>query len=186
MTTKVKKKGVLAYQEAPQRQSRADCSSRSRRDSLQFKSTNPLQEKWSWPKINLTVSPSRENPAACNNLDLGTQKKFTFIPCMDLDHWWSLLRGSLCSLQDCCTFLASGGMRGHREKADRGGSQQCFKVAGARTSPWQGRWLKLEWYLARNYLDLCGVKTSTCDWNDTRYHFIVSSDLWIHIIWWGI
>lgn len=74
MTTKVKKKGALAYQEAPQREDRADCSGR---DSLGFKSTNPLQdtEKHSWPKINFTVPPSRKNPAACNNLDLRTQKK---------------------------------------------------------------------------------------------------------------
>ena len=90
MTTKVKKKGVLAYQEAPQRKNRAVCSSRSRRESLQFKSTNPLQEteNCSWPKINLAVPSSHRNPADCNNLDFGTQENFFFFfkSCKDLDH----------------------------------------------------------------------------------------------------
>lgn len=46
-------------------------------ESLQFKSTNPLQEtgKCSWPKINLAVPSSRKNPAACHNLDFRTQNK---------------------------------------------------------------------------------------------------------------
>ena len=80
MTTKVKKKGVLAYQEAPQRKNRAVCGSRSRRESLQFKSTNPLQEteNCSWPKINLAVPSTHRNPADCNNLDFGTQENFFF------------------------------------------------------------------------------------------------------------
>lgn len=85
MTTKVKKKGVLAYQEAPQRKSRADCRSGSRGDSLPCKSTNPLQEteKCCWPKLNLVVPSSHKNPAACNNLDFGTQQKVSFISCKD-------------------------------------------------------------------------------------------------------
>lgn len=88
MTTNVKKKGVWAYQEAPQRKSKAECSSRSERDSLQFKSANPLQEteKCCWPKINLAFPSSHKNPAACNNLDFGTQKNVSFISHKDLDH----------------------------------------------------------------------------------------------------
>lgn len=88
MTTKVKKKGALAYQEAPQRKNRAERRSRSLRDSLPLKSTNPSQEteECSWPKMNLAFPPSQKNPAACNNLDFRTQKKFSFISCKDLDH----------------------------------------------------------------------------------------------------
>lgn len=133
MTTKVKKKGVWAYQEAPQRKSRADCRSGSRGDSLPFKSTNPLQEteKCCWPKLNLAVPSSHKNPAACNNLDFGTQRKVSFISCKDLDRWWSLLRGLLCLLQDWCTFAASGRVMRHREEISPG-LQGSFQVVGAR------------------------------------------------------
>lgn len=81
MTTKVKKKGVLAYQEAPQRKNRADCSSRSRRESLQFKSTNPLQEteKCSWPKINLAVPFSHKILQPVIILTSGLRKKKFFL-----------------------------------------------------------------------------------------------------------
>lgn len=82
MTTKVKKKGVLAYQEVPQRKSRANCSSRSRRESLLFKSTNPLQEteKCSWPKINLAVPFSHKilQPVIILTSGLGKKKNSLF------------------------------------------------------------------------------------------------------------
>lgn len=103
-------------------------------ESLQFKSTNPLQETetCSWPKINLPVPSSHKIPAACNNLDFRTQKKkkFSFLSCKDLDHRCSSLWGLSCLLQDYCAFLASGRLMGCREKSWPG-SQQRFKVVGA-------------------------------------------------------
>lgn len=77
MTTKIKKKGVLAYQEAPQRKNSSRLWLQEKRGSLQLKSTNPLQgtETCSWPKINLAVPFSQKKKnTACNKLDFGMQK----------------------------------------------------------------------------------------------------------------
>lgn len=141
-TTKVEKKGVLAYQEAPQRKISWAQLRQQERDRLQLKSTNPLQEteKCSWPKINLTFPPSHRNPAACNNLDFRTQGKYAFISCKDLDHWWTSLRGSLCLL-DYCTFLASGRKMGVERKLASvcAALQHCGRQLSFRAAPWQGR-----------------------------------------------
>lgn len=141
-TTKVEKKGVLAYQEAPQRKNSWAQLRQQERDRLQLKSTNPLQEteKCSWPKINLTFPPSHRNPAACNNLDFRTQGKYAFISCKDLDHWWTSLRGSLCLL-DYCTFLASGRKMGVERKLASvcAALQHCGRQLSFRAAPWQGR-----------------------------------------------
>lgn len=133
MTTKVKKKGVLAYQEAPQRKDRADCSSRNRRGSLQFKSTNPLQdtEKCSWPKINLTVPPSCTNPAACNNLDLRTQKKILFHILQGFGSLMIFIRG-LAVFTPGLLYILSQWENDGAQRKSQPGSQLRFEVADAR------------------------------------------------------
>lgn len=89
VTTEIKKKGVLAYQGAPQRKTRADYSFRKRGGGLQLKSTNPLQgtEQCSWPKINLAVPFSQEKKILRPIISLTSEcRKVLFIPCKDWDH----------------------------------------------------------------------------------------------------
>lgn len=129
-------------------ENRADCSSRSWRESLQFKSTNPLQEteKCSWPEINLTVPFSHKNPAACNNLDFGTQKKkISFIPCRDVDPCWSSLWGLFVFTLGLLCILcprAGGRMVSAEDKSRPRVSAGCWSggsQVASRTAPWQAQ-----------------------------------------------
>ena len=89
MTTKIKKKGVLGISGSSTKEKQSCLQLQDQeRESLQFKSTNPLQEteKCSWPKTNLAVPSPHKNPEACNNLDFRTQRNFPFLSCKDLDH----------------------------------------------------------------------------------------------------
>lgn len=146
MTTKVKKKGVLAYQEAPQRKNRADCSSRSRRESLQYKSTNPLQEteKCSWPKINLAVPFSHKILQPVIILTLGLRKKKILFSTLQAFGSWMIFILGLGFPPGLWYILCQW----EREQAQRTEADQDFsstsKVWGPITILGRGRCLNLE------------------------------------------